>query len=123
MERRKRILAVVLAATLLGGTLAGCGGQGGDTSKDTGSTQGTQESKGETGGSSSGERVSLTIMHMETEEGIKNGDIESIMMHQVVENFKAKYPDVDLKEEIVGQEAGYERRKSKRWQPPMKFPI
>lgn len=113
MERRKRILSVVLAATMVGGTLAGCSGQGGDASKDTGSaqsTQGAQESKGETGDASSGEKVSLTIMHMGTEEGIKNGDIESIMMHQVVENFKAKYPDVDLKEEIVGQEAGYETK-------------
>lgn len=107
MKKTKRILSVVLAAMLFGGTLAGCGGQGDDASKDTGSAQ---ESKGEAEDSSSGGKVSLTIMHMGTEEAIKNGDIESIMMHQVVENFREKYPDVDLKEEIVGQEAGYETK-------------
>ncbi len=96
MRKRTQILSVVLAAAMVGGMLAGCSG--------------TEKDAKESGAGGDSSKTTLTIMHMGTDEAIKNGDIESIMMDKAVDNFKSKYPDVELVEEIVSQEAGYETK-------------
>ena len=50
----------------------------------------------------------LTIMHEASDEAVRNGDVESVMMRTAIDRFREMHPEVEVREEILSQEAGYE---------------
>lgn len=93
MKRKRKILSTVIVMLMLGSIISGC------------SEKEKQENK-----EGDSDKVKLTIMHTATEESVNQGSTAAIAMKKAIENFRDKYPDVELAEEIVGHDAGYETK-------------
>ena len=88
---KRRLLSAVLCLFIIASVVTGCG---------------ENKSKDET----SSEKQKLVIMHMWSDELMEQNNAEAIAVHESIERFKEKHPDVEVVEEQVTQNAGYESK-------------
>lgn len=94
MNKMGKKLTALLLTGVMAGTLGAC----------------TNGGEKESDASKPGEKEKIVIMHMNTEESIKQGNVEAIAMRQSIDNFKEKHPEIEVVEDIISQEAGYETK-------------
>lgn len=89
---KRKLISSVLCISMLAAVLAGCG------------------KKTENEMATSTEKQKLVIMHQWTDEFVEQNDAEAVAVHDSIERFKEKHPDVEVVVETVSQNAGYESK-------------
>lgn len=119
MRRRGKKLTALFMTGIMMCSVAGCSSASSETSGSAKETKNQetdnqeadskeiQETNAENG---SDKKEKITILHMYTDEGVAQGDMESVAMRKAVDNYRAAHPEIEVVEEIVGQEAGYETK-------------
>ena len=85
---KKKLLALLIASTMVVGTLAGCGGQApADSAENTGASEGTN---------ASGVQALIDATEGTVELTVWASEIQQDLTQQLVDEFAALYPDVDF---------------------------
>lgn len=100
---KKKVISVLLCASMIATMAAGCGSKAEDSTADNSTNEPATEAPAETGEDESGSSEDLVANLVAMTEGTVNltfwcseTDAYQTVMKEIVENFKAEYPDVDF---------------------------
>jgi raffinose/stachyose/melibiose transport system substrate-binding protein len=106
---KKRVLSTLLCTVMGAGLMAGCGNAASNSNTTSGESAATSSSA-EAASNSSQDDQKLVIMHMFTDELVEQNNAEAIVFQDAIKRFKESHPDVEVEEEQISQNAGYESK-------------